>query len=77
LSITNPTWPDPASNPGRRIGKPATNRLSYGASWTTYCMDFLWWTTPILKELLEEFWMESEWNLVNTYTPMTFKMKMI
>jgi hypothetical protein len=24
------TWPD--SNPGRRDGKPATNRLSYGAS---------------------------------------------
>jgi hypothetical protein len=30
LSTTNPTWPDPGSNPGRRGGKPATNRLSYG-----------------------------------------------
>jgi hypothetical protein len=29
LSITNPTWPDPGSNSGRRVGKPATNRLSY------------------------------------------------
>jgi hypothetical protein len=28
LSTTNPTWPDP----GRRGGKPATNRLSYGAA---------------------------------------------
>jgi hypothetical protein len=28
LSTTNPTWPDP----GRRSGKPATNRLSYGAA---------------------------------------------
>jgi hypothetical protein len=28
----NPTWPDPGLNPGRRDGKPATNRLSYGAS---------------------------------------------
>jgi hypothetical protein len=28
----NPTWPDPALNPGRRGGKPATNRLSYGAA---------------------------------------------
>jgi hypothetical protein len=28
---TNPTWPDPGLNPGRRGGKPATNRLSYGA----------------------------------------------
>jgi hypothetical protein len=29
LSTTNPTWPDLGSNPGRRGGKPATNRLSY------------------------------------------------
>jgi hypothetical protein len=29
LPTTNPTWPDPCSNPGRRGGKPATNRLSY------------------------------------------------
>jgi hypothetical protein len=28
----NPTRPDPVLNPGRRGGKPATNRLSYGAS---------------------------------------------
>jgi hypothetical protein len=26
----NPTLPDPGLNPGRRGGKPATNRLSYG-----------------------------------------------
>jgi hypothetical protein len=32
LSTTNPTWPDPGLNPGRRGGKPATNRLSYGAA---------------------------------------------
>jgi hypothetical protein len=32
LSTTNPIWPDPGSNPGRRGGKPATNRLSYGAA---------------------------------------------
>jgi hypothetical protein len=32
LSTTNPTWPDPGSNPGHRGGKPATNRLSYGAA---------------------------------------------
>jgi hypothetical protein len=32
LSTTNPTWPDPGSNAGRRGGKPATNRLSYGAA---------------------------------------------
>jgi hypothetical protein len=28
----NPTWPDPCLNSGRRGGKPATNRLSYGAA---------------------------------------------
>jgi hypothetical protein len=28
----NPTWRDPGLNPGRRDGKPATNRLSYGAA---------------------------------------------
>jgi hypothetical protein len=28
----NPTWLDPGLNPGRRGGKPATNRLSYGAA---------------------------------------------
>jgi hypothetical protein len=32
LPTTNPTWPDPSSNPGRRGGKPATNRLSYGTA---------------------------------------------
>jgi hypothetical protein len=28
----NPTWSDPGLNPGRRGGKPATTRLSYGAA---------------------------------------------
>jgi hypothetical protein len=28
FSTTNPTWPDPGLNPGRRRGKPATNRLN-------------------------------------------------
>jgi hypothetical protein len=28
----NPTWPVPGLNPGLRGGKPATNRLSYGAA---------------------------------------------
>jgi hypothetical protein len=38
LSTTNPTWPDPGSNPGRRGGKPATNRFSYGAALLVYLM---------------------------------------
>jgi hypothetical protein len=32
FSSTNPTWSDPGSNPGRLVGKPATNVLSYGMS---------------------------------------------
>jgi hypothetical protein len=32
LSATNPIWPDLGSNPGRRGGKPAANRLSYGTA---------------------------------------------
>jgi hypothetical protein len=32
LSTTNPTWLDPGLNPGRRGGKPATNRLTYGTA---------------------------------------------
>jgi hypothetical protein len=32
LFITNPTLPDLGSNPGRRGGKPATKRLSYGTA---------------------------------------------
>jgi hypothetical protein len=36
----NSTLPDPVLNPGRRRGKPTTNRLSYGAALlrlTNYC----------------------------------------
>jgi hypothetical protein len=29
---TNPIWPHPGANQGRRGGKPATNRLSYVAA---------------------------------------------
>jgi hypothetical protein len=33
----NHTWPHPGFNPGRRGGKPATNRLSYGAAKNKPC----------------------------------------
>jgi hypothetical protein len=33
LFTTNPTLPDPGSNPGPHGGKPAANRLSYGATY--------------------------------------------
>jgi hypothetical protein len=35
LSTTNPTWPDLGSNLDRRGEKSATNRLNYGAVFTT------------------------------------------
>jgi hypothetical protein len=37
----NSTWRDPGLNPGRRGGKPATNRLSYGEAWakTVHALD--------------------------------------
>jgi hypothetical protein len=40
--------PDPGANPGRRGGKPATNRFSYGAAH----MRWDW----VLKYYLDEFW---------------------
>jgi hypothetical protein len=47
LATTNPTWPDMGSNPGRRCGKPATNRLSYGmASLLLLLLLFLMCTLP-------------------------------
>jgi hypothetical protein len=36
LSTTNPTWHDLGSNSGRRGGKPATNRLSYGTAFDVF-----------------------------------------
>jgi hypothetical protein len=41
LSTTNTTWPELGSNPGRRGGKPATNRLSYGAAQVWSLVSFL------------------------------------
>jgi hypothetical protein len=35
----NPTWPEPGLDPGRRGGKPATNRLSYGAAYIATCFN--------------------------------------
>jgi hypothetical protein len=40
LSTTNPTWPDP----GRRGGKPAINRLSYGAATGSVLSGYLYIT---------------------------------
>jgi hypothetical protein len=37
----NPTRPDPGLNPGRRSGKPATNRLNYGAA-ANLCFSNVW-----------------------------------
>ena len=37
LSTTNPTWTDPALNPGLRGKRPATNRLSHGTAPAVHC----------------------------------------
>jgi hypothetical protein len=54
LSTTNPTWLDPGLNPGRRGGKPVTNRLSYGAAWgDRFLLNVAWlslhYTVPYLR----------------------------
>jgi hypothetical protein len=38
--LQKPTRPDPGLNPGRRGGKPATNRLSYGAAMVGWMMNW-------------------------------------
>jgi hypothetical protein len=47
LSTTNPTWLDPGLNPGRRGGKPATNRLSYGAAYSLFNDVFVSYTAEL------------------------------
>jgi hypothetical protein len=37
----NPIWPDQCVNPGRLSGKPATNRLSYGAALASLFLSLL------------------------------------
>jgi hypothetical protein len=71
----NPTWPEPGLNPGRRGGKPATNRLIYGAApreWTNtlqfvgkdvkrsgYCLE---WQKKTMKipTSIADFWAEMQ-----------------
>jgi hypothetical protein len=58
----NPTWPDPGLNPGHRVGKPATNRLSYDAvkifSFKKSC-SYIYTTPPY-----ELYWVSSSALLV-------------
>jgi hypothetical protein len=49
LSTTNPAWPDPGCNPGRRGVKPATNRLSYGAAIS--CLSYVSYVTTAAQSL--------------------------
>jgi hypothetical protein len=56
LTTTNPTWPDPGSNPGRRGGKPATNRLSYGAALhMPYFYPYFAWDIELSPSFLSTF----------------------
>jgi hypothetical protein len=47
----NPTWPDPGLNPGPRGGKPATNRLSYGAASLKYYSPSYAWVSQAVTSL--------------------------
>jgi hypothetical protein len=57
LSTINSTWPDPELNPGRRGGKSATNRFSYGAAMTKLLLVgpfiYLLRPVPLLAYLVE------------------------
>jgi hypothetical protein len=46
----NSTWPGPDLNPGRRCGKPETNRLSYGVATSTCYSETLYWL--LLKQFV-------------------------
>jgi hypothetical protein len=63
----NPTWPDQGLNPGRRGGKPATNRLSYGAAKPTYKyvhnMDSYWSLVTYVRYMYAWRWPIEDWNV--------------
>jgi hypothetical protein len=59
----NPTWPDPDLNPGHRGGKPATNRLSYGAAFPSVLHTRLWKAVSLNLPFQYSCWwrMEVQW----------------
>jgi hypothetical protein len=65
LSTTNPTWPDPCANTGRRVGKPATNRLSYGAAYNEGLRTML-----ILKDIHDSMLHFCEQSVLSVYSTM-------
>jgi hypothetical protein len=76
----NPTWPDPGLNPGRRGGKPATNRLSYGAAiWLIYiriyptCRPL--WTSQKVYPLKDTVWELRTWDILDVLMAVTTKSK--
>jgi hypothetical protein len=65
----NPTWPDPGLNTGRRCGKPATNRLSYGAAITGILVG---WTPGVWFPVGQENFLPSTASrpILYAYSPM-------
>jgi hypothetical protein len=64
LSTTNPTWHDQGSNPGRRGGKPATDRLSHGTvDWSLSS------SSPILPVKCRESTWIWPWRLPSKFFP--------
>jgi hypothetical protein len=66
LSITNYTWLDPGLNPGRRDGKPETNRLSYGAAWLIPLSHSL---LPLLEQWINLQLYTTDATVLNTKLP--------
>jgi hypothetical protein len=58
LSTTNPTLRHPGANPDLRCGKPANNRLSYGAAqeiYVSYMMEYDLWFSVCLCYVINTF----------------------
>jgi hypothetical protein len=58
MSTTKPTWPYPGSNAGRRGGKPATNRLSYGAAMEGF-------TFQTIQVFIRHVTIQCSWELIH------------
>jgi hypothetical protein len=74
----NPTWPDLGLNPGRRGGKPATNRLRYGAaSLSSYCcsVDKIKMPNNVMHKLLISNFTKTLYNGDTTEKLYLFKCK--
>jgi hypothetical protein len=64
LSITDPTW----LNPGRRGGKPATNRLTYSKAWSQLLVALL---SPCIPSSQGICWFSCSYNIRTDLCPIS------